>query len=82
MLVELTTPSGYKFWGESLVEINGKDYPLDELTPEQRSYVLAMRDVNALNAAYAGKAEFTAEGLRPFHEVFPELAQGQEAGAS
>ena len=74
MLVEMVTPKGYKFWGESLVTINGKDYPLDELNEEQRSYVVAMRDVTALNAAYAGRAEFRAEGLRPFQEVFPELA--------
>lgn len=50
------------------------DYPLDELTKEQRSYVLAVRDVNALNAAYAGRAEFRAEGLPAFEEVFPEIA--------
>ena len=65
MLQELVTPSGYRFWGESLVTIDGKDYPLDELTREQRSYVLAVRDVNALNAAYAGRAEFWAEGGIP-----------------
>lgn len=74
MLVELVTESGYKFWGESFAVIDGEDYPLDEMTPEQRSYVLAVRDVNALNAAYAGRAEFTAEGLPAFEEVFPELA--------
>lgn len=74
MLQELVTPSGYRFWGESLVTIDGKDYPLDELTREQRSYVLAVRDVNALNAAYAGRAEFRAEGLPAFEEVFPEIA--------
>lgn len=54
--------------------IDGVDYPLDELTREQRSYVLAVRDVNALNAAYAGRAEFRAEGLPAFEEVFPEIA--------
>lgn len=74
MLQELVTPSGYHFWGESLVTIDGVDYPLDELTREQRSYVLAVRDVNALNAAYAGRAEFRAEGLPAFEEVFPEIA--------
>ena len=74
MLQELVTPSGYRFWGESLVTIDGVDYPLDELTREQRSFVLAVRDVNALNAAYAGRAEFRAEGLPAFEEVFPEIA--------
>lgn len=74
MLVELVTSSGYHFWGESFAVIDGEDYCLDELTPEQRSYVLAVRDVNALNAAFAGEAEFTAEGLPDFAEVFPELA--------
>ena len=57
-----------------LVTIDGVDYPLDELTKEQRSYVLAVRDVNALNAAYAGRAEFRAEGLPAFEEVFPDIA--------
>ena len=74
MLQELVTPSGYRFWGESLVTIDGVDYPLDELTREQRSFVLAVRDVNALNAAFAGRAEFRAEGLPAFEEVFPEIA--------
>lgn len=74
MLTELVTPSGYRFWGESLVAIDGVEYPLDELTREQRGYVLAVRDVNALNAAYAGRAEFRAEGLPAFEEVFPEIA--------
>ena len=74
MLQELVTPSGYHFWGESLVTIDGVDYPLDEMTCEQRSFVLAVRDVNALNAAFAGRAEFRAEGLPAFEEVFPEIA--------
>jgi len=73
MLAELTTASGHKFWGESFAVIDGEDYCLDDMTAEQRSYVLAVRDVNALNAAYAGKAEFRAEGLPRFEEVFPEI---------
>lgn len=77
MLQELVTPKGYRFWGESLVTIDGVDYPLDELTGRQRSYVLAVRDVNALNAAYAGRAEFRAEGLPAFEEVFPEIAEAR-----
>ena len=54
--------------------IDGVDYPLDEMTREQRSFCLAVRDVNALNAAFAGQAEFRAEGLPAFEEVFPEIA--------
>lgn len=73
MLVELTTASGFKFWGESFVVIDGEDHCLDDMTQEQRDYIFAVRDVNALNAAFAGKAEFYAEGLRPFEEVFPDL---------
>ena len=52
MLVEMVTPKGYHFWGESLVTIDGKDYPLDEMNQAQRDYVCAVRDVNALNAAF------------------------------
>lgn len=78
-MVELVTEKGYRFWGESFVVIDGEDYCLDDLTPEQRDYVLAVRDVNALNAAYAGVAEFYAEGLRPFGEVFPEIAEKRKA---
>lgn len=74
MLLETVTPKGYRFWGESLVTIDGKDYPLDELSKEQRDYVLAVRDVNALNAAFAGKAVFRAEGLPDFETMFPEIA--------
>lgn len=75
MLVELTTPSGIKFWAESFAVIDGEDHCLDDMTQDQRDYIFAVRDVNALNAAFAGKAEFRAEGLRPFEEVFPELAE-------
>ena len=72
MLVELTTPSGIKFWGESFVVIDGEDHCLDDMTQEQRDYIFAVRDVNALNAAFAGKAEFHAKSLRSFEEVFPD----------
>ena len=81
MLVEMVTPKGYKFWGESLVTIDGKDYPLDELTKDQRDFVMATVDVNALNAAFAGEAVFKAEGLRSFEEVFPEIAAERERKA-
>ena len=80
MLVELITPSGWKFLGKSFVTVNGKDYPLDELSKKRRDYVLAVRDVNALNAAFAGKAEFRAEGLPEFKYVFPELETKSEIG--
>lgn len=79
MLVELTTPEGYKFWGESFVVIEGEDYCLDDMTREQRSYVLAVRDRNALNAAFSGQAEFTVEGLPEFEEVFQEIAVRRKA---
>ena len=72
--MELVTPKGYHFWGESLVTIDGKDYPLDELNKDQRDYVLAVRDVNALNAAFAGERVYRAEGLPEFEDVFPEIA--------
>lgn len=80
MLVELVTPSGYKFWGESLVTIDGKDYPLDEMNEAQRDYVMTRINVNGLNAAFAGRAEFRAEGLPAFEEVFPEIAAEREKG--
>lgn len=78
MLTELVTESGYHFWGESFAVIDGKDYPVDEMTSEQRNYVFAVRDVNALNAAFAGEAEFSAVGLPRFEEVFPELARARK----
>lgn len=75
MLVELTTPEGWKFWAESFVHIGEEDIPLDSLTEQQRNYVMASVDVHALNAVYAGRATFKAEGLPEFEEVFPELAE-------
>ena len=74
-LVELVTESGWKFWAESFVVIDGEDYPLDELTEEQHDFVMATLDVNGLNAAYAGVAEFEAVGLPAFDAVFPEIAE-------
>ena len=70
MLVELTTPSGIKFWAESFVVIDGEDRCLDDLTQEQRDFAMATVNANALNAAFAGRAEFRAEGLRSYQEVF------------
>lgn len=78
MLEELVTPKGYHFWGESFAVIDGEDYPLNEMTPEQQSYIMTKVNLQALNAAYAGEAEFYAEGLPEFEEVFPELAKKRE----
>lgn len=72
--VELVTKNGHRFTYESFVDIGDKSYPISDLTEEQRNYVFAQRDVQALNAAYAGQYHFRAEGLRPFEEVFPEIA--------
>lgn len=79
MLKEHTTRNGYKFWGESFVVIDGKDYPMDEMTKEQRDYVGTMLNVQGLNAYYAGERVYRAEGLRPFEEVFPEIAAERAA---
>ena len=79
MLKEYTTRNGYKFWGESFVVIDGKDYPMDEMTHEQRDYVGTMLNVQGLNAYYAGERVYRAEGLRPFEEVFPEIAAERAA---
>ena len=79
MLKEYTTRNGYKFWGESFVVIDGKDYPMDEMTQEQRDYVGTMLNVQGLNAYYAGERVYRAEGLRPFDEVFPEIAAERAA---
>lgn len=72
LLLELVTSKGYPFRAESLVTIGEEYRPLDMLTGEQRDYVLVSRDVHALNAAYSGKAVFTAEGLPKYEKVFPE----------
>ena len=79
MLKEYTTRNGYKFWGESFVVIDGKDYPMDEMNEEQREYVGTMLNVQGLNAAFAGRRVYRAEGLRPFEEVFPEIAAERAA---
>ena len=79
MLKEYTTRNGYKFWGESFVVIDEKDYPMDEMNEEQRKYVSTMLNVQGLNAYYAGERVYRAEGLRPFEEVFPEIAADRAA---
>lgn len=72
MKVQLTTPSGIKFWSESFASTPDGSKPLDEFSPEQRQYIMSNVSANALNAAYAGRAKFEPEGLKPFDEVFPE----------
>ena len=82
MLKEYTTRNGYKFWGESFVVIDVKDYPMDEMNEEQRMYISTMLNVQGLNAYYAGQRVYRAEGLRPFEEVFPEIAAERAARKS
>lgn len=74
MLVELTTESGHKFWYESFVTINGKDYAINEMTPEQQSYIAATINVNALNVAFAGERIYSAN-LPPACEVFRDILE-------
>lgn len=75
MLVELTTESGHKFWYESLVTIRGKEYALNEMTPEQQEYIAATLNVNGLNAAFAGERVYSAK-LPPAREVFRDILEG------
>ena len=71
----LVTSGGWEFNAASFVQIGGVYYDLDDMTPEQRAYIGACLNVRGLGAAYAGKAVFEAEGLPPFHTVFPQIAQ-------
>lgn len=70
LMMELVTPKGELFRAESVVTIGDRSYPLEELSQEQRDYILASRDVHALNAVFAGRAVFTAERLPKFQDVF------------
>jgi hypothetical protein len=72
--VKLVTPQGYEFWYEAFVSIGGETVPLDDLSPEQRCYVMTSVEVNALNAAAGGRGVYRAEDLPPLKEVFPKLA--------
>ena len=76
MLVKLVTPAGYEFWGESLVNIDGKDFALNEMTQQQHDFVMTAVDLHALNTVFAGQATFTAEGMPVFEAVFPKLVEG------
>lgn len=69
---ELVTADGWAFHAQSFVKVRGKYIDLDDLNERQKNYVAAMLNVNGLNAAYAGRALFQAEGLPSFDEVFPE----------
>lgn len=70
---KLVTKGGWEFNAASYVRIGGKYVDLDDLTEEQQKYVATTLNVKALNAAYAGKREYRAEGLPDVREVFPEL---------
>lgn len=72
---KLVTEDGWEFNAQSFVKINGQYYDLDDLNDQQRDYVAAALNVQGLNAAYAGKYIFQAEGLPPFAEVFPDLVE-------
>lgn len=69
-----------KIVAKAYITVNGQKVDVDTLNPAQRSYLGACLQVQMLNAAYAGKARFWAEGLPPKEEVFPPDAQyGTEA---
>lgn len=55
----------------SYVHVGDKLVCTKDLTPEQKSYVGAMLQVEMLNAAFRGKAVFTAD-LPPVEQVFPK----------
>ncbi len=53
--------------------INGRDYDVDEMNPEQRKYLATQLKIQILNAAYRGQAIFFSRGLRSLNEVFPPV---------
>lgn len=71
---EIALPSGETFWGASFVTSGNQNVNLRDLTAPQRQYVAVELDVRALNAAFAGTAEFYADYSRPLEE--PGLAPG------
>lgn len=75
MLVELITEQGHKFWYESLVAIGEKEYPINEMTTGQQSYIAAAININGLNAAFAGERVYSAK-LPPANEVFGDILGG------
>lgn len=68
---ELVTKKGWKFNAASYVKINGEWVDTDDLTEEQQAYVATVVNMNAMNAAYAGKRVYSAPGLPAFKDVFP-----------
>ena len=78
MKVKLVTEHGWEFWGESFVNIRGKEVAMDSLTPEQHDYIMASVDAHALTAAAKGKGVYRAE-LPDFESVFPEFAKERPA---
>ena len=74
--VKLVTPQGYEFWYESFVNVRGQVLALDSLTPGQKEFVMTSVEVNAMNAAAAGRGIYRAEGLPTFEEVFPRMEPG------
>lgn len=77
---KLVTKDGWEFNAASYVKINGKYVDLDDLTQEQQAYIATALNIKALNAAYAGKREYRAEGLPAFRDVFPESGQTISVG--
>ena len=74
-MVVLTTPEGWTFNSQAFVNIKGRYYDMDEITPEQKRWVSTMINVQGLNAAFAGERVYRpSEPLPPLEEVFPEFA--------
>lgn len=78
-MVELVTAQGWKFNSCACVNIGGTYYDLDEMTPEQKRNVMGALNVQGLNAAYAGKAVFTAKGIPSVAEIARDLEQSGTA---
>lgn len=71
-MIELITEQGWKFNSSAFVHIGDKCYDMDDLTEGQSLFVSGKLQEQALNAAFAGKATFTAKGLPSLEEVFPQ----------
>lgn len=57
----------------SYVHVGDRLVSTDDLTAEQRNYLGARLQLGMLNAAYRGRAEFTAD-LPPLERIFPRAA--------
>lgn len=71
-MVELVTECGWKFWASSEVIIGDKCYDMETLTEKQKRFVSGKLNEQGLNAAYAGRAVFKAEGIPTYEEAFGE----------